>query len=115
MYTHIHQVRTTTQGGTMKAWVLEEINKDLKRQELDKPSPGPGEVLVKVIAAGICHSDVGCIEGVIPLSIDPPLVLGHEVAGTVEEVGEGVTGFKVGDAVVQGAVVTDAPGITRNG
>jgi alcohol dehydrogenase, propanol-preferring len=99
----------------MKAWVMEGINQDLKLQNLDKPSPGPGEVLIKVTAAGICHSDVGYVEGQIPVIVDLPIVLGHEVAGVVEEVGEGVTAFKVGDEVAQGVIATDAPGVTRDG
>jgi propanol-preferring alcohol dehydrogenase len=99
----------------MKAWVMNDIHQDLELRERDKPAPGPGEVLIKVVAAGICHSDVGYIEGIIPISIDLPIVLGHEVAGIVEEVGEGVTGFLVGDEVAEGAVVSDAPGITRDG
>lgn len=88
----------------MKAWVMDGIHKDLKLQDLDKPTPGPGEVLIKVTAAGICHSDVGYMEGMIPIIVDLPIVLGHEVAGVVEGVGEGVTKFKVGDQVAQGVV-----------
>lgn len=99
----------------MKAWVMEEANKGLKLQNRDKPSPGPGEVLIKVTAAGICHSDVGYVEGEIPIIVDLPIVLGHEVAGVIEEVGNGVTEFKVGDEVTQGVTAQDAPGVTRDG
>lgn len=80
-----------------------------------RPTPGPGEVLIKVIAAGLCHSDVGYVEGVIPIIVDLPIVLGHEVTGVVEAVGEGVTEFKVGDEVAQAVKASDAPGVSRDG
>lgn len=66
--------------------------------DVPQPEPGPGEVLVKVGAAGICHSDLHILEapeGAFPL----PLTLGHESAGWVEAVGPGVTGWNRGDAV----------------
>lgn len=100
----------------MKAWVMDTVGADLRRED-DRtvPSPGPGEVLIKVVAAGLCHSDVGYMEGVIPIIVDLPIVLGHEVAGTVAEVGEGVTEFTVGDEVAQAVKATDAPGVSRDG
>jgi alcohol dehydrogenase len=64
--------------------------------ELDPP--GPGEVLVAVRAAGLCHSDLSVIDGVRPRPM--PMVLGHEGAGQVEALGEGVTDLAVGDHVV---------------
>src|SRR5699024_1330256 len=95
---------------------MDQINTDLRlEEERVKPTPGPGEVLIKVIAAGLCHSDVGYMEGVIPIIADLPLVLGHEVSGIVEELGEGVTGFKVGDEVAQAVKASDAPGVSRDG
>jgi Zn-dependent alcohol dehydrogenase len=60
--------------------------------------PAPGEVTIKLAACGVCHSDLSATDGTIPLP--PPLVLGHEGAGTVVEVGQGVTDFAVGDTVV---------------
>lgn len=69
--------------------------------EIDKPVPGPGEVLLKVAGAGACHSDVALfadfVEGMNPL-INPPFTLGHESSGWVEAVGEGVSGFEIGAA-----------------
>ena len=59
--------------------------------------PGPGEVLVRIAAAGLCHSDLSVIDGTIPFPV--PVVLGHEGAGTVEAVGDMVTHVKVGDHV----------------
>ena len=63
--------------------------------ELD--SPGPGEVLVRITAAGLCHSDLSIINGDRPRVM--PMVLGHEAAGIVEECGPGVTDLRRGDSV----------------
>ena len=71
-------------------------NKDVRLEEMPKPQIGAGEVLIKVIASGICGSDV--MEWYRKDKV--PLVLGHEIAGEVEEVGEGVTKYKKGDRVV---------------
>lgn len=82
----------------MKAARLVEIGKPLQLSEIERPSPGPGDVLVRIRAAGICHSDVhyrAGTSGVGPL----PQTLGHEVAGVVEEVGEAVAGLRPGDRV----------------
>jgi Zn-dependent alcohol dehydrogenase len=65
---------------------------------LDVRDPGPGEVLVRVVAAGLCHSDVSVVDGTIPWPA--PAVLGHEGAGVVERVGPGVTNVAPGDHVV---------------
>jgi alcohol dehydrogenase len=67
-------------------------------EELDLAPPGHGEVLVKIAAAGLCHSDLSVINGDRPRPM--PMVLGHEAAGIVEELGEGVTDLKRGDHVV---------------
>lgn len=70
-------------------------NKDVRLQDMSVPSVGPGELLMRVVASGICGSDV--MEWYRRDKV--PLVLGHEVAGDVVEVGEGVVKFKVGDRV----------------
>src|ERR1700755_230945 len=62
------------------------------------PDPGPGEVVVEVIACGVCHTDLTYRDGGI--NDDYPFLLGHEAAGTVESVGEGVTHVEAGDFVV---------------
>jgi alcohol dehydrogenase len=67
-------------------------------EEFDLAPPGPGEVLVRVRAAGLCHSDLSVIDGNRPRPL--PMVLGHEMAGIVEEVGHGVTDLQRGDHVV---------------
>ena len=66
--------------------------------DLTVRDPGPGEVLVRIAAAGLCHSDLSVIDGTIPFPV--PVVLGHEGAGTVEAVGEGVVHVAPGDHVV---------------
>ena len=70
----------------------------LKVQEIDLDSPGRGEVLIKIAAAGLCHSDLSVINGDRPRPV--PMVLGHEAAGVVEEVGDGVDDLVRGDHVV---------------
>lgn len=70
-------------------------NKDVRIEELPRPKIGPGEILVKVIASGICGSDVMEWYRIKKA----PLVLGHEMAGEIVEVGEGVDKYKVGDRV----------------
>ncbi|MFJ4683907.1 Zn-dependent alcohol dehydrogenase [Streptomyces sp. NPDC088789] len=65
--------------------------------DLDVRDPGPGEVLVAIRAAGLCHSDLSVVDGTIPFPV--PLVLGHEGAGVVERVGAGVTHVVPGDHV----------------
>ena len=67
-------------------------------EEVDLDGPGPGELLVRITAAGLCHSDLSAITGDRPRTM--PAVIGHEAAGVVEEVGAGVDGLAVGDQVV---------------
>ncbi|HZG33771.1 MAG TPA: alcohol dehydrogenase catalytic domain-containing protein, partial [Sphingopyxis sp.] len=66
--------------------------------EIDLAPPGPGEILVAIKAAGLCHSDLSVINGDRPRPL--PMVLGHEAAGIVEAVGEGVVDLVPGDHVV---------------
>ncbi|MCW5299153.1 alcohol dehydrogenase [Herbaspirillum lusitanum] len=73
-------------------------SRPLRIEELDLDAPGPGEVLVKMRAAGLCHSDLSVITGVRPRPV--PMALGHEASGEVLEVGAGVTDLRRGDLVV---------------
>jgi alcohol dehydrogenase len=73
-------------------------SKPLQIETVTLDPPGPGEVLVKMAAAGLCHSDLSAIQGNRPRAV--PAVPGHEGAGTVIETGPGVTGLKAGDHVV---------------
>lgn len=86
----------------MKAAVLREIGKPITIEDVATPSPGAGEVLNRTEACGVCHSDVHLADGdwdlLRPIT-KVPLILGHEVAGTVAALGEGVTQLKVGDRV----------------
>lgn len=68
--------------------------------EVELESPGPGQVLVETKAAGLCHTDLGVLDGHSPIPIQFPVVLGHEAAGIVLEVGAGVQDLKRGDHVV---------------
>jgi S-(hydroxymethyl)glutathione dehydrogenase / alcohol dehydrogenase len=83
----------------MRAAVLEEFGKPLMVQELELTDPGPGEVLVRLVACGVCHTDLYTASGVDPSGY-APTVLGHEGAGVVEALGEGVTLLEHGDHVV---------------
>lgn len=84
---------------TMKAAVVEEFGKDLNVSEQLLPEPGPGQALVKLIASGVCHTDLHAAHGDWPVKPTPPFVPGHEGVGTVEKLGEGVTHLQVGDTV----------------
>jgi len=74
------------------------ISKPLVISELELSPPGPGEILVKIGAAGLCHSDLSVINGDRPRAT--PMALGHEAAGIVEQLGDGVTDLERGDHVV---------------
>ena len=81
-----------------RAVVCRELNKPVVVENVTVDGPKRGEVTVKLAACGVCHSDLSATNGTIPLP--PPLVLGHEGAGAVVEIGEGVTGIAIGDHVV---------------
>src|ERR1700753_2605627 len=83
----------------IRAAVLEEFGKPLVVQDIGLDGPGPGEVLVRLVACGVCHTDMYTASGVDPSGY-APTVLGHEGAGVVEQVGEGVTSVRPGDLVV---------------
>jgi S-(hydroxymethyl)glutathione dehydrogenase/alcohol dehydrogenase len=82
----------------MKAAVLREAKKPLVIEDVTLDAPGPGAVLVKTAASGVCHSDLHFIDGLWP--IQTPAILGHEAAGVVEQVGDGVTYVEPGDHVI---------------
>jgi alcohol dehydrogenase, propanol-preferring len=83
----------------MKAAVVHDFTKSLSIDETPRPVPGPGEVLVKVETAGLCHTDIHAAHGDWPVKPTLPLVPGHEGVGIVEQVGAGVTTHCVGDRV----------------
>jgi Zn-dependent alcohol dehydrogenase len=82
----------------VRSAVLREVGGPLSVEELELEPPGPGEVLVRVRAAGLCHSDLSVIDGSRPRPV--PMALGHEAAGEVVALGEGVERLAEGDHVV---------------
>lgn len=103
----------------MKAWQFFHPGQPLERAEIPEPTPGPGEVVLDIKAAGLCHSDVGVLddEGWLAIIPNRPIVMGHEIAGVVTAVGEGATGVAVGDrvGVCPTAASPSAPGYGRDG
>jgi alcohol dehydrogenase, propanol-preferring len=86
----------------MKAAVLHEFKKPLVIEEVARPAPGPGEVLIEVEACGVCHSDLHVADGdwkQLAGIVKKPLILGHEIAGRVVERGETVHDLQLGDRV----------------
>jgi S-(hydroxymethyl)glutathione dehydrogenase / alcohol dehydrogenase len=83
----------------IRAAVLEEFGQPLAVQEVELQEPKPGEALVRLVACGVCHTDMYTASGADPSGY-APTILGHEGAGVVERVGEGVTSVKPGDHVV---------------
>ncbi len=82
----------------MKAAVMRATGAPLEIEDVRIDDPGPGEVLLRTAASGICHSDLTILEGGVPFPA--PAILGHEPAGVVEAVGQGVSGFAPGDHVI---------------
>jgi propanol-preferring alcohol dehydrogenase len=84
---------------TMRAAVVEHFGGPLVIQEMEIPRPGPGQALVKVIATGVCHTDLHAVEGDWPIKPTLPFVPGHEGAGEVAALGPDVSYLKEGDRV----------------
>ena len=93
------QTATPAIAKTMKAAVVEKFRQPLQIREVPVPSPGPGQVLVKIIATGVCHTDLHAADGDWPVKPKPPFIPGHEGAGVVVKLGPGVTHLKIGDRV----------------
>ncbi len=90
----------------MKAAVFYGPEKGLTIEEVPDPKPGAGEALVRVKACGVCHTDLHYLDHGTPTFKPPPMILGHEISGTVEAVGEGVEHLQPGDPVLMAAVVS---------
>jgi propanol-preferring alcohol dehydrogenase len=84
---------------TMKAAVVRALGAKLELQELPVPQPGAGQVLVKIEASGLCHTDIHAAHGDWPVKPSPPFIPGHEGVGVVTETGPGATLHKPGDRV----------------
>ncbi len=83
----------------MKAAVVEEFGKPLVLREWEMPNPGPGQIVIKTEACGVCHTDLHAAEGDWPLKPALPFIPGHEAIGVVTAVGAGVNFLKEGDRV----------------
>jgi alcohol dehydrogenase, propanol-preferring len=88
----------------MKAAIFRGPNRPLSVEEWPTPSPGPGEILVRVAACGVCHTDLHYIDHGVPTFKSPPLILGHEPSGIVAAVGSNSAPWKEGDRVLLPAV-----------
>lgn len=96
----------------MKAWIFKGLGAALELVDLPDPVPGTGEVVVDLKAAGLCHSDVGILDGTLTEVLGfTPIVLGHEAAGVVSAVGEGVTEAVIGDRVAVAAMGDGTSGV----
>lgn len=84
---------------TMKAALVRALGQPLSIEQVPVPRPGRGEVLVRIMATGVCHTDVHAAEGDWPVKPNPPFIPGHEGAGIVAAVGQDVTHLKEGDRV----------------
>ena len=84
---------------TMKAAVVTQFGTEADVQEVERPTPGQHQALVKLISSGVCHTDLHAMEGDWPVKPTPPFIPGHEGVGIVEEVGPDVENLKVGDMV----------------
>ncbi len=90
----------------MKAAVFVSPEKPLEMRDVPKPEVGPDDVLVRVAACGVCHTDLHYIDHGVPTVKKPPMILGHEPSGTIAEAGANVKGWKEGDRVLLPAVLT---------
>jgi propanol-preferring alcohol dehydrogenase len=97
----------------MKAWQFTGTNKPLELNEVPEPHAGPGQAVVEVKAAGVCHSDVTALDdaGWMPLFPQLPRTMGHENAGVIIEVGPGMEQWKIGDRVGLAPVMSDGDAI----
>ena len=84
---------------TMRAAVVEKFREPLQIREVPVPSPGPGQVLLQIMATGVCHTDLHAADGDWPVKPSPPFIPGHEGAGVVVKLGPDVTHLEVGDRV----------------
>jgi 6-hydroxycyclohex-1-ene-1-carbonyl-CoA dehydrogenase len=88
----------------MKAAIFHAPHQPLSIEEVPTPKPGPGEVLVRVAACGLCHTDLHYLDHGVPTFKKPPLILGHEISGTIAATGQGVEAWQEGDRVLLPAV-----------
>jgi 6-hydroxycyclohex-1-ene-1-carbonyl-CoA dehydrogenase len=97
---HLHE------DSQVKAALFYGSGKPVSVEEVPTPEPAPGEILVRVAGCGVCHTDLHYLDHGTPTFKDPPIILGQEISGTVDRLGEGVTRFAVGDPVLLVAVTS---------
>jgi len=90
-----------THTATMRATVFHGVD-DIRVEEVPRPQAGPGEAVIRVTMTTICGTDLHIVRGEYP--VRPGLIIGHEPVGVIEELGLGVSGYKVGDRVLVGAI-----------
>ncbi|MFC9553386.1 zinc-binding dehydrogenase [Rhodococcus sp. NPDC056960] len=96
----------------MKAWVFNGVGSPIELVDVPDPTPGPGEVVVDLAAAGLCHTDVGITDGTMAEILGfTPIILGHEAAGIVSAVGDGVDNVSVGKRVAVSAMGDGKSGV----
>src|SRR4051794_16415617 len=88
-------------SATMKANVFHGVN-DIRVETVERPRPGAGEAVIKITLTTICGTDLHIVRG--EYSVKPGLTIGHEPVGIIHELGPGVTGYKIGDRVLVGAI-----------
>jgi propanol-preferring alcohol dehydrogenase len=86
-------------AGKIKAAVVYKFQEPLRFEEMAVPEPGEGQVLVKIEACGVCHTDLHAAQGDWPVKPAPPFIPGHEGAGVIAAVGRGARDVKEGDRV----------------
>ena len=82
----------------MQAMVLNKIGADLERTELPDPQPAPGQIRVKILACGVCRTDLHVVDGELPGPV-LPIIPGHEIVGRIDALGAGIDGLRVGERV----------------
>ncbi|MHB8461470.1 MAG: zinc-binding dehydrogenase [Vulcanimicrobiaceae bacterium] len=90
----------------MKAAIFHGSGKRLVVEDREMPKAGTGEIVIQVAACGICHTDLHYLDHGVPTFAKPPLILGHEISGTISEVGAGSERWKLGDSVLIPAVLS---------
>jgi 6-hydroxycyclohex-1-ene-1-carbonyl-CoA dehydrogenase len=90
----------------VKAAVFHGPDRPLSIEEVPTPTAGAGQLLIRVAGCGVCHTDLHYLDHGTPTFKDPPMILGHEISGTVEAVGEGVAGRSAGERVLVAAVTS---------
>jgi 6-hydroxycyclohex-1-ene-1-carbonyl-CoA dehydrogenase len=91
---------------TMRAAMFMGGGRPLELRIVPRPTPGPGELLVGIVACGLCHSDLHYLDHGTPTFKAPPLILGHEISGTVVDAGPGVSPQRIGEGVVLSSIST---------